>query len=146
MCVGSSLSILCISPISIKNPNYGKNPLPGTPFALKDCSSKMLSIPCGHCPECIALKQMYLVQRVQMEAINNYLFFCTLTYNNKMLPKVVTSTGYEIAYADVRDIQLLFKRIRNENGFSRPFKTLYVSEHENEVYHAYFQVQKHKEF
>lgn len=87
-----------------------------------------IDVPCGHCSECIARRQLQVVQRVQMESLNNYLFFCTLTYNSSSLPSVVTSTGYDIKYADIRDIQLLFKRIRNNNLFTRPFKSLYVSE------------------
>lgn len=124
----SSLTILCISPLSIPNPNYGKHFEVGDVFSLKDCTSKMIRIPCGHCPECIAVKQMQLVQRVQMESLKNYLFFCTLTYNRESLPHIVTSTGYDIPYADIRDLQNCFKRLRKSNAFTRPFRYLAVSE------------------
>lgn len=124
----SSLTILCISPISIKNPNYGLCPKAGTALALKDCSSNYIRVPCGHCPECIASRQLQLVQRVQMESLSNYVFFCTLTYNRDSLPHVKTSTGFSLPYADISDLQNMFKRLRKYNSFSRPFKYMAVSE------------------
>lgn len=104
---------MCVSPISILNPNYGKS---GFGSLFKDTESRWIRIPCGYCAECIALKQMYMVQRVQMEALENHFFFCTLTY--KDVPEVLTSSGYSIAYADVRDIQLMFMRLYNSGEFS----------------------------
>lgn len=71
---------------------------------------------------------MQLVQRVQMESLKNYLFFCTLTYNKESLPRVLTSTGYDIPYADIHDLQNCFKRLRKSNAFTRPFRYLAVSE------------------
>lgn len=71
---------------------------------------------------------MYLVQRVQMESLDNYLFFATLTYNKESLPHIGVSTGFDIPFADVHDLQNCFKRIRNNNLFTRPFKYLFVSE------------------
>lgn len=71
---------------------------------------------------------MNWVQRIQMEALENYLFFCTLTYNNDMLPHVLTSNGYSIRYADVADVQRMFKRLRKSNVFGRPFRHFSVSE------------------
>lgn len=71
---------------------------------------------------------MYLVQRVQMESLDNYLFFATLTYNRESLPHLGVSSGYDIPFADVHDLQNCFKRIRVHNSFTRPFKYLFVSE------------------
>lgn len=117
---------MCLTPFTIKNPNYGLSSV-GLNY-LKDCESQYLSIPCGHCPECIAVKQMYWVQRIKMESQKNYVFFCTLTYDNKHLPSVTTSTGYDIRFADIHDIQLLFKRLRNKSLVPRRFRYLAVSE------------------
>lgn len=114
---------MCISPISIKNPNYGLKPFPG-----RDISHQMIRVPCGHCSECIANKQMQLVQRIQMEEMHYHLFFCTLTYCNEMLPVVSVSTGYDIRFADIRDVQNMIKRIRISNSFGRPFRYFAVSE------------------
>lgn len=120
---------MCISPNKILNPyrNYR-----GPNAFLHDCVSQFIYVPCGVCKECVALKQMYLVQRVQMEAKNCFLFFSTLTYNNEFLPHVSSSTGYTFSYADMHHLQLLFKRLRNINAFGRPFRYLAVSERGSE--------------
>ena len=119
---------MCDSPILIKNPNVGAKLVPGSPLSLKDCTSAYIAVPCGHCPSCIANKQMQLVQRVQMESLNNHLFFATLTYNNDSLPRLTTSSGFDLPFFDVRDLQTMFKRLRKSNAFGRPFRYLAVSE------------------
>lgn len=103
---------MCLSPISIRNPYYGSTRYWDN--VLHDTKAQMLSIRCGYCSECIAQKQLYLVQRVQMESLDREFFFCTLTYDNEHLPVITTSTGYDIAFADYRHIQLLIKRMTNE--------------------------------
>lgn len=116
---------MCLSPISIKNPNYKSQ----DPYAwAKDTSSVMIRVPCGHCPQCIAVKQMSLVQRVQMESLKSHLFFSTLTYDDKHLPVLVTSNGHEIRYAEIRDLQKMFKRLRKDNAFGRELRYFAVSE------------------
>lgn len=116
---------MCLSPIRIKNPNLG---LTGPNAQFKDTVSQMINVPCGVCAECVAARQMQYVQRLQMEELVNHVFFCTLTYNNEMLPVVETSTGYRIRYADVSDVQKMFKRLRKRNAFGRPFRYFAVSE------------------
>lgn len=83
---------------------------------------------------------MYWVQRVQMESLENHLFFATLTYNQESLPRLLTSTGYEIPYADVRDLQNCFKRIEKKNGFTRPFRWFAVSERGSKFGRPHFHV------
>lgn len=119
---------MCISPVTIPNPNLGKHFSKGSLWSLKDCKSATIRVPCGHCPECVHSKQMQLCQRAHMESLSNYLFFATLTYNSESLPRVVTSTGFSISFADWRDLQLTFKRLRKRNSFTRPFRYLAVSE------------------
>lgn len=117
---------MCISPVRIRNPNYhSKNP-----FALKyhDTSSLMINVPCGHCPDCVSLKQMSFTQRVQMESLDNHIFFCTLTYNNDAMPYVETSQGVRLRYAAVDDVQRMIKRLRKQDYFGRPFRYAAVSE------------------
>lgn len=116
---------MCISPVRIRNPNRGYT---GPNAQYKDCHSLYINVPCGVCPECVASRQMQMVQRLQVECLVHHLFFCTLTYNNDMLPKVGTSTGFDIRYADVSDVQKMFKRLRKRNAFGRPFRFLAVSE------------------
>lgn len=118
--------VMCKKPQIIPNPNYGKSQH-GFGF-MKDCVSKFICVPCGHCEECVKNKQMQLVQRVQMEELENHLFYCTLTYNEDMIPKLTTSTGYDIRYADVSDVQRMMKRLLLSNAFGRPFRYYAVSE------------------
>lgn len=117
---------MCISPIRIRNPNKGNQSY--LIKKLRDTTSDFINVPCGHCSECIAVRQMSVVQRCQMEELNNHLFFCTLTYNDESLPVLTTSSGYDIRYADVSDVQKMMKRLRNSNAFGRRFKYFGVSE------------------
>lgn len=121
----SSLLRMCQSPVRIKNPNLG---LTGPNAQFKDTTSQMIDVPCGFCSDCVAAKQMQYVQRIQMEELVNHIFFCTITYNNEMMPHLATSTGYDIRYADVSDVQNMFKRLRKRNAFGRPFRYFAVSE------------------
>lgn len=158
-----------------------------------------INIPCGHCSECVSIKQQSYVQRVHMETKYNHVFFATLTYDNKhlpvaevLLPKTVRpvtcpatpektlslfnedgsiksdavaelleqneqrlrafesdnedftvgelyqepssvdiSGEYKIErvpYADIHHLQLLFKRMRDNNSIGRPFRYIAVTE------------------
>lgn len=122
------MTSLCISPISIPNPNYGVKVIPGSPFSVKDCTSVRISVPCGHCVECIASRQNSLIQRVDMLSTDYDVFFFTLTYNNETIRTVLTSSGFELKYADISDFQKMMKRIRVHNLIPREFKYLLVSE------------------
>lgn len=93
-----------------------------------DTETQWIDVPCGHCQECVKLKQLYFVQRVQMEALENHLFFCSITYNNKMIPEIRTSTGRVIRHVDTKDIVNMFKRLRRHNSFGRPFRYVGVTE------------------
>lgn len=115
----------CISPNLIPNPYFGYKDI-GLNF-LHDCESQYIKVPCGYCPSCIAVKQMYMVQRVQMEAIKRHFFMATLTYNNENMPCLEVG-DYSLRYADMHDVVLSIKRIRNNNLFTRPFSYVAVSE------------------
>lgn len=117
---------MCTSPIRIRNPNAGMKGMKST--LMKDTTSAFINVSCGHCPECIANKQMSFVQRIQCEALVNHLFFITLTYNNDMIPVVSTSTGHDIRFADIQDVQNMFKRIRLAKSAPRDFRFFGVSE------------------
>lgn len=62
-----------------------------------------------------------------MESIKNVFFFATLTYNDDMLPRVQIN-DYSIRYADISDLQKMFKRLRKDNAFGVPFRYFAVSE------------------
>lgn len=117
---------MCVSPILIKNPNFGSN----VELIQKtsDTLSRYIRVPCNHCSECIALRQSSVVQRCRTLSLDHYIFFCTLTYSNEMLPKITTSSGYTISYVDISDLQKMFKRIRHANSFGKPFVYYFVSE------------------
>ena len=124
---------MCITPIQIPNRNlvprkpYTRNWLRvGSPMSLKDCTSQYINVPCGHCPECIQKKQNDFVQRCQMESLDTYQYMVTLTYDNKHLPKLVTSLGEVFYYADYKHIQSTIKRVRK--FFCRPLRFVATSE------------------
>lgn len=113
---------MCDNPYLIKNPNYGFSSL-----GFKDVESAYLKIPCGHCPVCLHLKQEYFIQRFQMECLSNDLWTGMLSYNEEMLPRAMIN-GYNHAFADSRDVQLLTRRLRNDKVFNGPFKYWFISE------------------
>lgn len=130
---------MCICPVLIINPNKGKY-VSELLRKTTDCDSMFIKVKCGYCKECIAVKQMYFVQRAQMENLNSHLFFTTLTYDNSHLPRIDVSTGYSIPYADVHHLQLLYKRIRNDNLFGRPFRYFSVCERGSENGRPHFHI------
>lgn len=132
---------MCISPLRIRNPNKGasRDPSRGINF-LKDTVSTYINVPCGVCPECVMMRQMNIVQRLNVEYKFNLLFFCTLTYNNDCLPVHTCSNGRKIPYADISDLQNMFKRLKKGNLLTRPFRYFAVSEFGGEKHRPHFHV------
>lgn len=135
---------MCLTPITIPNPNrkyrlghlnFNQNEINSK---IKDNESAFIQVPCGHCSQCIALAQMELVERVQMEALNNHIFMGTLTYKNETLPILETPTwedkngreheGYIYRYAKYEDASKMVRRLRDANTFGIPFKYLIITE------------------
>lgn len=123
---------MCDTPITIKNLNHisqldiRERLKMKSPW--KDYESLYIKVPCGHCASCIRQKQDSIVQRVQFESQKNHLFMCTLTYAPEVLPVFGTSTGYNIRYADSKDVQKMMKMLKKDNAFGIPFRYLCVSE------------------
>ena len=119
---------MCLTPVSIPNPYYGLKQYGYNRF--HDCTSAYIKVGCGHCDECITLRQMSVCQKVQMEALDNVFFYATLTYNNDMIPVLTTSTGYDIRFADYHDITNMFKRLRKDKALfsGRNWRYFAVSE------------------
>lgn len=115
---------MCTTPITIKNTNKGAKHF----SALRDNVSEYIRVPCGHCGQCIAMRQMDIIQRTQMEALDSYLYYCTMTYQDSTLPILETEQNYKFKYAKYEDIRDTIQRIRKSNKFGVPFKHLYVSE------------------
>lgn len=132
---------MCLSPITIKNPNFRQKHYP----LFADNISSKLQVPCGHCKECVSLKQTYIIQRVQMLSEDYHLFMLTLTYNSEHVPKVDIN-GYRHLYADFTHWQKMIKRMRKYNTLGVPFKYLVVSEYGGKRhrphYHAIIFVKK----
>lgn len=102
---------MCLKPISIENPNYN-HPLKDTEYGLlHNCVDSRLEVPCGHCSVCIALRQAYCVQRMQMESLDNLLYVGMVSYNNSSLPSINVN-GYNIRYAEGADISNMMRHIR----------------------------------
>lgn len=129
---------MCTRPILIDNPYYGCNQtykgaggtlrLERTLSFLHDTTSLKMAVPCGHCAQCVAMKQSYIVQRSQMEADGNDLWFCTLTYKTSML-KYIDVNGYRLRYAYLPDLQNMIKRMRKKDLFGMPFRFWAVVEY-----------------
>lgn len=111
---------MCVSPVLIPNPNYHNK----TDLIKRtaDTESQYIRVPCNVCSECLAKRQSDLVQRARCMSLDHYIFFCTLTYNKESLPSVTCSNGFSISYADIGDLQKMFKRIRQGNLFGSDFK------------------------
>lgn len=134
---------MCTSPVIIKNPNYKQSHI-GLNF-LKDCENSHLAIPCGHCPDCIAVRQNNWVQRSEVESRKSHLFFATLTYDNKHLPVLIVPSEdddvqYELPFADIHHVQLMMKNIRDNWKTSRTFKYLAVSELGGQRHRPHFHI------
>lgn len=117
---------MCLSPTLVKNTNLNILSQNTELAPYYDTSSHHIYVPCGHCASCIALKQQYIVQRVQMEEKDNLIFMGMLSYNNETLP-VIDVNGYPIKYADPRHIQDMFRYIRKWENLL-PFRYMSVSE------------------
>lgn len=91
---------------------------------------------------------MNLIQRARIMSLDHYIFFATLTYNPESLPIYNLDDGRTIPYADISDVQKMFKRIRKDNLFLRPFKYFFVSERGKKGrphYHGMIFIPKSKE-
>lgn len=125
---------MCLTPVYIDNPNrhYTKNPF----SAYYDSQSQKLAVPCGRCSVCIALKQNYIIQRVQMECLNNFMFYGTWTYNNETLPTVKVNDRC-IKYASIRHFQDSIRYIRKHENLP-DFRYMAVTEFGAEKHRPHF--------
>ena len=117
----------------IKNVNYGST---SRLHQYKDTTAQYIPVPCGRCASCLALKQQYLVQRVQMEALSHDLYMGTLTYNNESLP-IYEINEFRFAYPSIADWQKMIKMIRKHEDLP-PFKYMLVSEYGGKRHRPHF--------
>lgn len=119
---------MCVSPIRIKNPNHG-NYISKFTREHKDTISQYINVPCGNCPACRFIRQASYFQRALVESLYSYVYFVTLTYNNDSIAHAELQ-GEDFTVAPFSDIQLLNKRLRNNNPFDgRNFKYFAVREY-----------------
>lgn len=124
---------MCLSPLIIPNP-YFQLGSKGLNF-LHNTTDSHISVPCGQCADCVATRQAYFNQRVQMESLEHWLFFFTLTYNDDSL--LYTDVGdYQIAVPYYEDICNMFKRIRKRIQY--PIRYVVVSEYGKQRHRPHF--------
>lgn len=114
---------MCTNPIMIDNPYLGLSKIGHN--RLHDTSSLKIAVPCGSCPTCVRLRQSYLVQRCQMESLDNHLFFATFTYKHVPTKNI---NGFNLNYCDIRHAQNMFKRVRKKYDLKK-FRYLLVTEY-----------------
>lgn len=117
---------MCLSPTKIPNPNrniFSKN---ANNHEYTDTDSSYIYVPCGHCATCLALKQSYLVQRVQMESLDNVILFGMLSYKNSAL-SFKNINGFNIKYANIKDFQNFIYYLRHDKVLP-PFRYFACSE------------------
>lgn len=127
---------MCLNPTLIKNVNHfsrnvGLNAL--------NINTQYIAVPCGTCASCVALKQSYIIQRCQLESIDNDLWMCSLSYNREGLP-VKYVNGRRISYALKSDFQNWIKMIRKYDVFGSSFRYLCVSERGSERHRPHWHV------
>lgn len=124
----------------MKNKKTGKNQLVKIDkFGIHE--SQYMPVPCGHCSQCIAIAQMEMIQRIQMESIGSDIYMMTCTYDNEHLPRMMTGDGYEYRYADYKDMSFMIERLRENKVFGkRKFKWLIVTERGSKRARPHFHV------
>lgn len=118
---------MCSNPVTIPNPYYesqGYEYIEGDVLPLNErffSSKPTIQVPCGNCPDCRESHYSAILQRAQMESITSYVYFVTLTYDDKHIPKMsfVRDDGVfeTLYYADLSHIQNMIKRMRNHVVF-----------------------------
>lgn len=112
---------MCNTPILIKNPNrFGKKYKPTI-----DIDSQYIRVPCGKCPQCRALRQIRLIQRIYLESLRSDVYMISLSYDNKHLP-TFSYNGKSYQYSDKQHTTNMFKRLRD---ILPPFKYLLFNEY-----------------
>lgn len=118
---------MCQSPVLVPNPyrysaayEYREGQV--SPLDRRFVSHKdTLEVPCGKCAECKHSYFTALLQRSQMEALTSYVYFVTLTYDDKHIPSLEFTSDcgtVRLFYSDRSHIQDLIKRLRNEPLFA----------------------------
>lgn len=127
---------MCLSPILIQNKSRYYRGRIDHDSVLHDTTSQYIYVNCGVCPQCVRNKQQYLIQRVQLESLTNYIFFATFTYKDDVLPYIDVG-DFRHYYADVHDFQNMIKRCRKRDEWVIN-KYLYVTEYGGKNHRPHF--------
>ncbi len=127
---------MCLSPLLIKNKSRYYQGRIDSDSILHDTTSQYIYVNCGVCPQCVRNKQNYLIQRVILESMCNYVYFATFTYMDEMLPYIDVN-GYRHYYSDVSDFQNMIKRCRKRPEWIIN-KYLYVTEYGGKSHRPHF--------
>lgn len=134
---------MCVNPISIPNPQYARSVYRSERGELVKLSSnlyshrKYIDVPCGKCVDCRNTYYNSILQRCLVEARSSYMYFVTLTYDNKHIP-CVDVAGHTIYYANYQHIVDMFKRLRAANLFDRDFRYICVNEYGDKRHRPHF--------
>ncbi len=100
---------MCISPLSILNPNYRQGSLGFNRF--KNTTDKYIQVPCGNCSQCLSLRQEYFNQTVLLELLNRDLYYGMLSIQPSMIE--YTNVGsYHVMKLPWHTLQLSLRRLR----------------------------------
>lgn len=95
----------CLSPVTIRNPVYGKSL-----SVHGEMPMKYIQVPCGHCAACLANKRQDWIFRLSQQfSVSHNCYFITLTYNDEHLP--LTDRGHPTLVK--KDFQDYMKRFRD---------------------------------
>lgn len=125
---------MCTNPQSVPNPLYTRRGYGSQHGKFVELSSDFspsgafIEVPCGKCAECRNTYFNSLLQRAICESRSSYIYFVTLTYDDKHIP-FIDLDGDRILYADYKHIQDMIKRLRNLNLLDRDFRYFSVNEY-----------------
>lgn len=134
---------MCTKPISVPNPLFARSGFCSEHGQIKEVSSdfsprdKFIKVPCGKCSECRDTYFNSLLQRAICEARSSYMYFVTLTYDDKHIP-IIKLDDDLILYADYSHIQNMIKRFRASGVLDRDFRYLCVNEYGDKFSRPHF--------
>lgn len=135
---------MCTFPVTIPNPVYDHTPVSSEMGVMVKLDKRLyskesyISVPCGKCDECRSSYYNSILQRALVESRTSYMYFITLTYDNKHIPSLILPTGQQIYYSDYTHIQDMLKRMRHHNVIDRDFRYLCVNEYGDQKCRPHF--------
>lgn len=128
---------MCISPITIKNPNYATAKRLHTSLSWLNEDTMYIQVPCGKCHECRRVREDNYIQRLQLEQFYNHIYFFTLTICDEALPHFATSEGDLIPVAPWDELTKMWKRLRKSNVFGH-FRYFVLNEYGGKNHRPHF--------